>query len=220
MTDPVTSPAVTSPAASAIDPHAISRRTLSLGLAAAVVLGPKAALAAGPDYPPTKGEMQGFVLLKTPAPAPQTPFFDGAGNVRHFSDFRGRVLVVNFWATWCAPCIKEMPSLSRLQERLGGPDFHLLAISQDRGGHDVAEPFIRDRLGLENLDLYYDPKLRLGRDMGVRGLPSTYVIDRAGNLVGGLAGAAEWDSEDAVALVGHVMRTNRKTDPAISSDNT
>ncbi len=204
----------------AVEPHGISRRTIALGLATAAIFGPKTALAAGPDYPPTRGEMQGFVLLKKPAPAPQTPFFDGAGNVRHFSDFKGRVLVVNFWATWCAPCIKEMPSLSRLQERLGGPDFHLLTISQDRGGHEVAEPFIRDRLGLANLDLYYDPKLRLGRDLGVRGLPSTYIIDRDGNLVGGLAGAAEWDSEDAVSLIRHVMRVGMKIDTEGSTTNT
>lgn len=190
-----------------------TRRAVAAGLAATGLLGagftaaqPGKPAFAGADYPPTKGEMQGFVLLKERATAPDQPFFDGKDNVRHFTDFRGEVLLVNFWATWCAPCIKEMPSLARLADALKDEPFRLLAVSQDRGGKDVAEPFIRDRLNLPDLQLFYDPKLKLGRSLGVRGLPSTYVIDAKGNLVGGLTGPAEWDGEDALALIRHVLR--------------
>lgn len=157
------------------------------------------------DYPPTKGEMQGFVLLKEPALAPDTPFFDGRDNVRHFADFKGKTLLVNFWATWCAPCIREMPSLDRLQTKLDPERFELLAISQDRGGKAQVVPFLTNRLNLPDLPVFYDPKLKLGRALGIRGLPTTFVIDPKGNLVGALAGAAEWDSADAVALLEHVM---------------
>ncbi|MDW3206407.1 MAG: TlpA disulfide reductase family protein [Alphaproteobacteria bacterium] len=189
-----------------------TRRAVAAGLAATGLLsaGITAALPgnpafAGADYPPTNGEMQGFVLLKERALAPDQPFFDGRDNVRHFADFRGEVLLVNFWATWCAPCIKEMPSLARLDRALKDEPFRLLAVSQDRGGKDVAEPFIRERLNLPDLQIFYDPKLKLGRSLGVRGLPSTYLIDARGNLVGGLTGPAEWDSEDALALIRYVL---------------
>ncbi|WP_421879476.1 TlpA family protein disulfide reductase [Pacificispira sp.] len=189
-----------------------TRRAVAAGLAATGLIGagitaaqPGKPAFAGADYPPTQGEMQGFVLLKERAPAPNQSFFDGDDNVRHFSDFAGEVLLVNFWATWCAPCIKEMPSLARLDAELKDAPFRLLAVSQDRGGKDVAEPFIRDRLNLPDLQIFYDPKLKLGRSLGVRGLPSTYLIDATGRLVGGLTGPAEWDGDDALALIRHVL---------------
>ncbi|MEQ8602275.1 MAG: TlpA disulfide reductase family protein [Marivibrio sp.] len=185
----------------------VTRRRALLTAGAAVAApflagGPHPADAA--DYPPTAGAMQGFVLLKRRRPASDAPFFDADGAVRHFSDFRGRTLLVNFWATWCAPCIKEMPYLAALQDDLGGPDFTVLAISQDRGGPEVAEPFVRDRLGLPALPLYYDPKLTLGRDMGVRGLPTTFAVDKRGRTVGYLAGLADWSGPDAKALLRHL----------------
>lgn len=185
-----------------------SRRTVGLGLAAAGLgaLGLTGTPSpAGADYPPTEGEMQGFVLLKDRAPAPDTPFFDGRENVRHFTDFGDEVLLVNFWATWCAPCIREMPALDRLRQSLSDQPFRLVLISQDRQGAEIAEPFLRDRLNLPDLETFYDKRLKLGRALGVRGLPSTYLIDREGNLVGGLLGPAEWDSEDAEAMIRHVI---------------
>lgn len=157
------------------------------------------------DYPPTEGEMQGFVLLKDRAKAPDVPFFDANDNVRHFSDFGGQVLLVNFWATWCQPCIHELPDLDNLSAQLGGPDFKVLTISQDRGGARVAKPFLEDKLGLRNLEVFVDRKMKLGRALGVRGLPSTYLIDRCGDLVGGLVGIADWDSSDAIRLIQHVL---------------
>lgn len=157
------------------------------------------------DYPPTNGAMQGFILYDKRRELSAEPFLDGAGNTRHFADFRGRVLLVNFWATWCAPCIEEMPDLAALQDGMGGEDFTVLAISQDRGGRDVAEPFVRDRLGLPRLPVLYDPNSALGRAMGVKGLPTTFLIDRRGRAVGHYLGAAEWNAPGARAMIRHVI---------------
>lgn len=201
---PVTNPVKTSPLAPTRRDFGLGACAIGLTALAPSILHTRPVQAAA-DYPPTNGEMQEFVLLKERAPAPVTPFFDGDGVEHHFTDFTGKVLLVNFWATWCAPCIKEMPSLARLNDVLAGPNFRLLTISQDRGGKAVAEPFLRDRLGLSDLELFYDPKLKLGWELGLRGLPSTYLIDQQGHLVGGLAGAAEWDSPEAIEMIKFVM---------------
>lgn len=158
------------------------------------------------DYPLTDGEMQGFVLLKQRVPAPETVFLDATEREVRLADFRGEVLLVNFWATWCAPCIDELPSLARLADAFEGRPFRLMAVSQDRDGRRVVEPVVRERLGLPTLRIFYDPKLRLGRAFGTRALPSTYLIDRMGRIIGSLEGDAEWDGPDAKALIRHALK--------------
>ena len=157
------------------------------------------------NYPPTTGKMRGFVLLKNPVPAPDTPFFDDQDAVRHFSDFGNKVLLVNFWATWCAPCVREMPDLDRLQAELGGADFQVVAINQDIKGAAVAGPFLTGKLGLTNLSLFVDRKMKLGRAFKVRGLPTTLLLDRQHRVIGSYTGPAEWASEDAKKLIRHVI---------------
>ena len=119
-------------------------------------------------------------------------------------DFHGQAVLLNFWATWCAPCVREMPALDRLQARLGPEGLSVIALSVDRRGLEVVEPFYR-RLSIEALDIYLDPANQVARSFTVPGLPTTYLIDPDGQMVGVLAGPAEWDSPDALALMRHYL---------------
>ncbi len=170
---------------------------LLLGIAFAA-----APVATAGDVPPVQGDVAHFNLYETAKPAPDVTFADADGTSLSLGDYRGKVLLVNFWATWCGPCVREMPELDALQAELGGERFAVLAISQDRGGADVAEPFLRDRLGLANLALLLDRTWSFGQAMKLRGLPTTFLVDADGMIVGDLEGIAEWNGADARALVG------------------
>lgn len=158
--------------------------------------------------PPTKrasvpritGEIQHFTLVRNPRGLANFAFIDGAGRRVTLADLRGKVVVLNFWATWCAPCIREMPALDRLAARLKGPGFSLIALNEDREGAAKAAPFLA-RLGLKNLAPYVDDRGRVQRALGVASLPTTIIIDGRGREVGRLVGPAEWDAPEAVALV-------------------
>jgi thiol-disulfide isomerase/thioredoxin len=143
----------------------------------------------GAAEPPKLGE---FIPVSPPQAAPPLSFDDPRGNTVSLADFAGKLVVLNLWATWCAPCLREMPSLDRMQARLG-EDVLVLAISEDRGGNKVVEPFI-DKLGLKSVKFYLDPKNGAERAFKVQGLPTSFVIDRQGNVLGRVEGAAEWDS--------------------------
>jgi thiol-disulfide isomerase/thioredoxin len=143
----------------------------------------------GAAEPPRLGE---FVPALPPQPAPPFSFDDAGGKAASLTDFAGRLVVLNLWATWCAPCLREMPSLDRMQARLG-EDVVVLAISEDRGGSKVVEPFI-EKLALKSVKFYVDPKSGAERAFKIQGLPTSFVIDRQGNVVGRVEGAAEWDS--------------------------
>lgn len=127
-------------------------------------------------------------------------FQDGAGAARTLADLRGRVVLVNLWATWCAPCIKEMPALDRLQAKLGGADFEVLAIALDRQGESVVRPFF-DKLGLAKLALNLDPSNASSRTLAAPGLPTSVLVDREGREIGRVLGAAEWDEPRFERLV-------------------
>ena len=120
------------------------------------------------------------------------------GKTATLADFRGHVVLVNLWATWCAPCVKEMPSLERLQAKLG--DLKVLAISEDRQAATVVAPFI-EKHGIEGLAIYLDPKNDVDHALAVGGLPTSFLIDRDGRILGELEGAAEWDSPAMVSLI-------------------
>ena len=135
-----------------------------------------------------------------PKPAPELTFLDAQGNQLSLADFRGKVVILNLWATWCAPCRREMPSLDRLQAAHGDDGLQVLPLSLDRGEIDKIEAFYEE-VGLPNLGIYHDPKAAAGRAFGAYGLPTTIVIDREGREIGRLLGPAEWDSDEALALV-------------------
>ncbi len=154
--------------------------------------------------PPISGWMEKFTPAAEPAPPPALAFHDAAGTALDLSKFEGRVVLVNFWATWCAPCIREMPSLVRLQQTLGGEDFTVIAVSLDRKGFDVIGPFVAKH-ELAALTIFHDPKSRSALALKIGGLPTTVLFDRAGRELGRLAGIAEWDSDEAVELIRHYL---------------
>jgi thiol-disulfide isomerase/thioredoxin len=154
-----------------------------------LLLIPAGSVEAGTSEAPRLGE---FIPLSPPQPAPPLSFVDTGGNAASLADFAGKLVVLNLWATWCAPCLREMPSLDRMQTRLG-KDVVVLAISEDRGGDKVVEPFI-EKLGLKSVKFYLDPKSGAERAFKVQGLPTSFVIGREGSILGRVEGAAEWDS--------------------------
>lgn len=131
-------------------------------------------------------------------------FQDAAGAARNLVEFRGRVVLINLWATWCAPCITEMPALDRLQARLGGPDFEIVAIALDRQGEPLVRPFF-DKLGLARLALYLDPGNAVSRTLEARALPISVLVDRDGREIGRVIGPAEWDAPQFAELVRAAM---------------
>lgn len=157
------------------------------------------------------GQMQNFSFFDSPKAAPDITFIDAEGRELGLQDFRGKFVLVNLWATWCGPCRREMPSLDRLQSRLGGGDFTVLALSQDRKGPDAVAKFLAE-IRTENLDVYVDTSARSARRLGAIGLPTTVLLDRDGQIIGRLIGSAEWDSDEAAHLIKTVIRESaRKT---------
>lgn len=142
-----------------------------------------------------KSTVADFVWHETPQPVAQTVFNDASEAELTLDRFKGKVLVVNFWATWCAPCVKEMPTLDALQAKLGGDDFAVVAISQDRDGAKVAKPFA-DKNGWKNLAFYVEKMGKFARDAQLRGLPTSLVVDKSGKEVGRIEGEVEWDSPE------------------------
>lgn len=141
-----------------------------------------------------------LVKVSSPQPVGEVTFTDGDGKLRNLSEWKGKVVLLNLWATWCVPCRLEMPSLARLQATLGGDDFAVVAISQDRGGVDAPRKFLATA-GLAQLGLYVDSSGKLTQTMKAPGLPLTILIDREGRQVARLAGPAEWDSPEAQAVI-------------------
>ena len=140
-----------------------------------------------------------FVPSSPPFPAPIVSLTDGSGHSVELAGLKGKLVVVNLWATWCEPCLREMPSLERLQSRFG-ERIAVLAVSEDRGGNKTVEPFIA-KLGLKSVKIYIDPKSEAGHAFGARGLPTSFLIDREGKVLGRVEGAAEWDSPKILGIL-------------------
>jgi thiol-disulfide isomerase/thioredoxin len=126
------------------------------------------------------------------------------GPLRKLSSFEHPSLIVNFWATWCAPCVKEMPALDRLNAKLGGKDFQVLAINQERNGPKIAKPFA-EKQGWK-LPLYLDPATGFYRDAKLGGLPTTLVIGKDGKEVARVAGEVVWDSPAVEKMVQDLIK--------------
>ena len=149
-----------------------------------------------------------FSFFDQPRPMPELSFIDGDGRARSLADFKGKPILLNIWATWCAPCRKEMSSLHRLQADQGLSQLVVLPLSIDRQGLPVVKKFY-DELGLRSLGIFLDPSGGTASKVNAVGLPTTLFIDRDGREIGRKNGPAEWDSAAVVALVReHLGLTN------------
>jgi thiol-disulfide isomerase/thioredoxin len=144
-----------------------------------------------------------FIVLDPKLPAPAFAFTTRSGELTQLADFRGHTVLVNLWATWCVPCVEEMPALDRLQAKLGG-NLIILAISEDRRGAEVVDPFLAQH-GIKNLGIYLDPKSVATNEFGVQGLPTSFLIDREGMIRGKLEGAAQWDEGPMLAILANYI---------------
>ncbi len=145
-------------------------------------------------------EMAGFQALIPPIPTEGLEFLDKDGQSLELSAFHGRVVLINFWATWCAPCLAEMPSLNRLQIALGSADFQVITIATGRNENADIESFFTNQ-NISHLTRYRDPNLRLALALGAGSLPTTVLMDRDGFIIARLQGEADWDSEAARLLI-------------------
>jgi thiol-disulfide isomerase/thioredoxin len=144
--------------------------------------------------------MAAFIKHAQPKDIAAFGFADGTGAPLDLAHWKGRVVLLNLWATWCAPCRKEMPELSKLQALMGSPDFEVVALSEDLKGLEASAAFLKDS-GAGNLALYIDQKATALAAVQTVGLPTTLLIDRNGKELGRLLGPADWASSEAQALV-------------------
>lgn len=138
-----------------------------------------------------------FGRTASPKAIPELRFVDSAGRGHSLADFRGKVVLLNVWATWCEPCREEMPTLDRLQARLGGDRFAVVALSVDQQGAPIARKFY-DEVAIKALPLYVDPTAKAAFVLDAPGLPVTLLVDRNGREIGRHLGAVKWDAPEVV----------------------
>src|ERR1700732_564503 len=154
--------------------------------------------------PLAHGEVAALTMATAPLRLPDLAFEDADGKPKKLSDWHGRTVLVNLWATWCVPCRKEMPALDNLQARLGGPEFQVVAINIDPRDPVKPKAFLKDA-NLTKLDYFTDTNAKVFQDLKsvgrALGMPTSVLVDGQGCEIGTIAGPAEWDSEDAVKLI-------------------
>lgn len=170
------------------------------GSADAEAVALSAPAAAGVTRELATGALAAFLVRPERKPVADLEFQDAGGKPLKISDWKGRVVLINLWATWCAPCRKEMPDLAELQKELGSKDFEVVAISVDRKGVEASSVFLKET-GADSLKLYIEPTTAIVNDLQAIGLPATVLIDRQGNEIGRLLGPADWASPEAKALI-------------------
>lgn len=154
--------------------------------------------------PLARGEVAGLTMAKTPLKLPDLEFKDAEGQPTRLSNWRGRTVLLNLWATWCVPCRKEMPALNELETRLGGSDFQVVAVNIDTRDADKPKAFLKEG-NLNRLDYFTDTSAKVFQDLkGIGralGMPTSVLIDGKGCEIATIAGPAEWASDDAVKLL-------------------
>jgi thiol-disulfide isomerase/thioredoxin len=175
------------------------RCLLAAVLYTSVALGANAAPAT--DLRPLlTGEMRKLVPAVEPAPVPEVTMLDETGATVSLADYRGSVVLLNFWATWCAPCRVEMPALDRLQGMRGDEGFAVLTVATGRNSPAAIDRFFADA-GITLLPRLTDPQQQMARAMGVLGLPVTILVDAEGREVARMTGEADWAGPEALAVI-------------------
>lgn len=156
------------------------------------------------------GEVAAFRPAERPLALSELTFNDPDGNPVSIGDFKDRTILLNLWATWCAPCRKEMPALDELQADMGGEDFQVVAVNVDRGGPEKPKAFWKE-IGVSRLDYYSDASNGILKDLKAKaratGLPTTILVGPSGCEIGTMYGPAEWASGEAKALVTAALKT-------------
>ena len=159
--------------------------------------------------PLAQGEVAALTMATTPLRLPDLAFADADGNPKKLSDWRGRTVLVNLWATWCVPCRKEMPALDSLQTKLGGPDFEVVAVNIDTRDPDKPRNFLKEE-NLTRLGFFADPKAKVFQDLKsigrALGMPTSVLVDGQGCEIATIAGPADWASDDAVKLISAALK--------------
>src|SRR5713226_5549308 len=159
--------------------------------------------------PLAHGEVAALTMATAPLRLPDLAFQDADGKPRKLSDWRGKTVLVNLWATWCVPCRKEMPALEGLQTRLGGANFEVVAINIDTRDPEKSKNFLREA-NLTRLDYFSDQKAKVFQDLKAigraLGMPTSVLVDGQGCEIGTIAGPAEWGSDDAIKLIKAVLQ--------------
>ncbi len=154
--------------------------------------------------PLAQGEVAALTMATSPLRLPDLAFEDADGKPRKLSDWRGRTVLVNLWATWCVPCRREMPALDSLQTKLGGPNFEVVAVNIDTRDPEKPKNFLKDA-HLTRLDFFSDPKAKVFQELKAvgraLGMPTSVLVDGQGCEIATIAGPAEWGSDDAVKLI-------------------
>ena len=174
----------------------LSRRTLVAG-AFSLIASPALANV-GPDL--LKGGLAKFELAGAPKALPDIAFVDADDKPLVLAAYKGKVVLLNFWATWCAPCVKEMPSLDKLQAEMGKDRFVVIPLSLDGPSKPKVAPFYKDK-GLANLGIYFDKGKKAQQALDISVLPTSILIDAQGREIGRLQGDADWDKPEAIALM-------------------
>jgi thiol-disulfide isomerase/thioredoxin len=159
--------------------------------------------------PLAHGEVAGLTMATTPLKLPDLAFDDSDGKPKKLSDWRGRTVLVNLWATWCVPCRREMPALDALQGKLGGPDFQVVAVNIDTRDPDKPKNFLKEA-NLTRLGYFTDQKAKVFQDLKsigrALGMPTSVLVDGQGCEIATIAGPAEWASDDAIKLISAALK--------------
>ncbi len=184
-----------------------------IGMLAPALAGLTATVALGGIAPSRAAQPpKNFAVHEKPRSLPEVRFVNAEGRMLRLAEFRGKVVLLNIWATWCGPCRREMPTLDRLQAKLGGPVFEVIALSIDRAGIDAVKPFYEE-LKLQRLAIYVDRSAKVTRQLAVIGIPTTLLIDAEGREIGRLAGPAEWDAPAFVTFIESRLPKGAAPDP-------